>query len=52
VTTRREAFELGLPPQEASPGLFHELDHKRVVEETIDEVAETLKEKTKGYRNG
>ena len=33
-------------------GLFHELDHRRVVDEAIDETAEKLKEKTKGYRNG
>ena len=33
-------------------GLFHELDHRRVADEAIDEVAEKLKEKTKGYRNG
>jgi hypothetical protein len=32
--------------------LFHELDHRRVVDEAIDEAAEQLKEKTKGYRNG
>jgi len=33
-------------------GLFHELDHRRVVDETVEEVAENLKEKTKGYRDG
>ena len=32
--------------------LFHELDHRRVVDETIEEAAEKLKEKTKGYRDG
>ena len=33
-------------------GLFHELDQRRVVDEAFEEVAEKVKEKTKGYRNG
>jgi hypothetical protein len=33
-------------------GLFHELDQRRVADEAIEEVAEKVKEKSKGYRDG
>jgi hypothetical protein len=33
-------------------GLFHELDHRGVVDEAIEDAAEKVKTKTKGYRHG
>jgi hypothetical protein len=33
-------------------GLIHELDHRRVTDEAIEEVKKKVTAKTKGYRNG
>jgi hypothetical protein len=33
-------------------GLFHELDHRRVADEAIEEVAEKMKARSNGYRDG